>query len=350
MSKNVVFSKGTVDLKTSSPGRREADRDVQLLGVDDLTEETRDRVLLLIKLAGEEGINSKYLLELESEGLVDPAEIQRAINYAVEMDFYEEKVESLKADVQKLVDLFNALDLDKFKGEIGEDVNTSRQSLAALSDIVNGFKPENFAEYLKRKDKGPINKFVHDSNNKLAAMRGFNSFVIDTLDENHKERSKFMQIIDQTESLIEKIQHLKEKKEATQDGFNLVRKDLDFIIVEDDPQITGLLKRRLEGTSKSVKTVINQGELQQLDDSEDQVVILLDNDLGEGQYGHQLIDDLKRKFPNGYIIVHTGDKETLEINPKNPYKNRVAGMVGKNDMATISRYINALFDRRNPSN
>lgn len=208
------------------------------------------------------------------------------------------------------------------------------------------------------RDKEPIGFVVHEVNNILAALAGAEFLVTDQISPEDAE--SVMSVVDGMHPVAEKlgqamlsaakgaskseVMYLVEAAGSTEEGLSplkLARKDLNFVVIDDDLGVVGNLQRHIELASNGQADFLSASDTDGLAPVSGDVVILLDNDLGDGKLGHQLIDELKQKFPDALIVVHTGnvrDQKAME-----PYHDAGLVCVGKMDFGSLSSIINSKF-------
>lgn len=116
-------------------------------------------------------------------------------------------------------------------------------------------------------------------------------------------------------------------------------------IIDDDPTIHSSCSRIIRTAGGVCFAASSQEDLASLghDESEKIDLFLLDNDLGEGRRGYQLISSIRGRWPDALIIAHTGDSDALNKDPENPYKTEGVEVVSKHEWTAISGIIRRKF-------
>ncbi len=115
-----------------------------------------------------------------------------------------------------------------------------------------------------------------------------------------------------------------------------------FLVVDDDEAIINVCRRTIEQAGGEVVAATNRESLACVPDEarpSGVQVVLLDNNLGEGVFGYDLISLIRKKCPGVLIIAHTSDAPGLNSCPTNPYKEAGVEVVGKRDWNAISGII-----------
>lgn len=218
-----------------------------------------------------------------------------------------------------------------------------------------------FLEQLERLGPNPkqeqLSKVIHDLNNRLTVLVGFIAFLKDACPEGD---AKLLDVL--TNELFQLTRYIGEISNAyngvrswstlkMQNNISQLREDLElpkgtvFLVVDDDDDIINITSRNIEQKGGVAYGARNEDELLSLleelgtGSGTAPQVVLLDNNLGNDAFGHQLIGDIRNYFPNVLIIAHTSDAGAINADPENPYKKAGVEVVGKREWHAVSGVI-----------
>ena len=125
-----------------------------------------------------------------------------------------------------------------------------------------------------------------------------------------------------------------------------------FCVVDDNENVRTVCERVItDAEGRLILTVSGKDEIQKLLDASaagiEIDVFLLDHELGGEFFGHQLIEIIRRCYPQALIIGHTGEAADLNADPDNPYKTAGIEIVGKRQWNGVSGIIRR---KLNPGN
>ncbi|MBI5753939.1 response regulator [Candidatus Peregrinibacteria bacterium] len=112
-----------------------------------------------------------------------------------------------------------------------------------------------------------------------------------------------------------------------------------FCLIDDDKAILKITKKTIEAAGGKAITIDGPVALTEMLEAKDLLkveVFLLDNDLGGGAYGHQLVAAIREKYPHALIIAHTSDVDTINTDHQNPYREQGVEVVGKRAWRAVS--------------
>lgn len=121
---------------------------------------------------------------------------------------------------------------------------------------------------------------------------------------------------------------------------------ISFCVIDDAAGILNITGRVIEAAEGSAVLVDSKEALEKLFSASGDggslpniQVFLLDNNLGDGVFGHQLIPLIRSKYPDALILAHTSDSLSLNNDPENEYKKAGVEIIGKREWSAISEVV-----------
>lgn len=202
-----------------------------------------------------------------------------------------------------------------------------------------------------------LRTYIHDLNNKLTILISYPGFIKETPGLTPEDDKILTMIEDEAYQLSfysKQISMAYNGKAFWQDvkktklGLRTDEKleipaGTVFCLIDDDNDILRITRKMIETAGGVAVLVAGKDALEKFFESENAGkglpkvdVFLLDNNLGGGVFGHQLIPLIRSKYPDALIVAHTSDDLSLNNDPKNEYKRAGVEVVGKRHWAAIS--------------
>ncbi len=208
-----------------------------------------------------------------------------------------------------------------------------------------------------------LSKLIHDLNNKLFIISYLDILLENDLGDADKKllsvmRNEAYQLkrhVDGISSAYKGERPWAAVKKA--DYVSQLREHLEFpkgtvfCVIDDDEGILKIARRNIEKKGGVAHEVTSEdGAMLLFEDLRafwpGVDIVLLDNNLGDDKFGHELIDMIRSFFPDVLIIAHTSDAAKINADPENPYKQKEVSVVGKREWGAISEIIRREFKPR----
>jgi CheY-like chemotaxis protein len=209
--------------------------------------------------------------------------------------------------------------------------------------------------------------YIHDINNKLSVLIYTPDFILedfpDMSDIDRSGLETFTESVANFNAYIQNIRtaysangswarlETKIKEAKTAEKLTLPESLKSICVVDDDPEIVNLIKKLIEhGNPKASIFWARNGEdlsyVSKETKGEGIDFILLDNNLGPAGFGHELIEIIRKNWPDAILVAHTSDAETLSRDPQNPYTQAGIEIADKRAWEKISEIVfNQLGDK-----
>lgn len=271
------------------------------------------------------------------------------------VDYYLNLAKIWKKNVLK-ISLAPKLGETVAKNTPEEDAWYLLHGIDGVIEILNGLSAESFGEISAEK----LRNYIHDLNNKLQAVISYPEYIGEAPGSTPEDRQILTMVGNEGYQLNSYSTRIRDAYNGTafwQDvkASNLIlqsREKLEisantsFCVVDDDQGILRVTRKTIEAAGGSAILVESREALEaffaageaggSLPEIE---VFLLDNNLGDGISGHQLIPMIRSKYPDALIIAHTSDDLSLNKDPGNEYKKAGVEVVGKRQWAAVSGVI-----------
>lgn len=239
------------------------------------------------------------------------------------------------------------------EGTPAEDIYYLLQGIEDVIGILTRLGAENFAEISNE----ALSKYFHDLNNSLSSVFAYPEFVLKApgltpedlgiltmlTAEAHQLNSHSTQISRAYHGAIF-WQDLNRSKLILQSREKLeIPPGTSFCVIDDDQGILRVVQKTIEAAGGFSVLVDSREALEKLfaasetgESLPEIKIFLLDNDLGNGIFGHQLIPLIRSKYPHALIIAHTSEDLSLNSDPNNEYKKAGIEIVGKRRWGAVS--------------
>lgn len=235
-----------------------------------------------------------------------------------------------------------------------KDLDTIRRSIEELQLMLEGSAGLEWKE-----NSTNVRKFIHDVNNKLAVVVTIVAILLHRpkglTQEDVGQLKKLKEDVDDFTALIKKIGDAnkgvemgwaavvahRRGAEDQEDQVLKIPEGLKICVVDDLASIVRACESKIHQARGIASTAKDEESLELALKAGGADVVLLDNDLGNGLRGHQLIEAIRTLAPSALIIGHSSDAAGLNSDSGNPYAQAGVPIVDKLEWNAVTKIIAA---------